>query len=122
VRHGRVGFPVRPDAAIQEVLQQLADLGTGILLHEVRARNEMRALSVGPDRCQRAANCEASNTSSSRPQMTVAGSFRPETLRCSHNFDLLAARKEGFRSAFVRRPEEWSPRNRQTPLQTRHMT
>ena len=24
-----------------------------------------------------------------------------------HNFDLLAARKVGYRSAFVRRPEEW---------------
>jgi len=24
-----------------------------------------------------------------------------------HNFDLLAARKVGFRTAFVRRPDEW---------------
>jgi 2-haloacid dehalogenase len=24
-----------------------------------------------------------------------------------HNFDLLAARKVGYRSAFVRRPDEW---------------
>lgn len=26
-----------------------------------------------------------------------------------HNFDLLAARREGYRSAFVRRPAEWGP-------------
>ena len=26
-----------------------------------------------------------------------------------HNFDLDAARKEGFRTAFVRRPDEWGP-------------
>jgi 2-haloacid dehalogenase len=26
-----------------------------------------------------------------------------------HNFDLLAARREGYRSAFVRRPTEWGP-------------
>jgi 2-haloacid dehalogenase len=26
-----------------------------------------------------------------------------------HNFDLLAARQEGYRSAFVRRPTEWGP-------------
>jgi 2-haloacid dehalogenase len=26
-----------------------------------------------------------------------------------HNFDLLAARREGYRSAFVHRPDEWGP-------------
>lgn len=26
-----------------------------------------------------------------------------------HNFDLLAARREGYRTAFVRRPDEWGP-------------
>ena len=26
-----------------------------------------------------------------------------------HNFDLLAARQAGFRTAFVRRPDEWGP-------------
>ena len=26
-----------------------------------------------------------------------------------HNFDLNAARRAGFRTAFVRRPDEWGP-------------
>jgi 2-haloacid dehalogenase len=33
-----------------------------------------------------------------------------------HNFDLLAARKEGFRSAFVRRPQEWGPSGPPDPV------
>jgi 2-haloacid dehalogenase len=33
-----------------------------------------------------------------------------------HNFDLLAARKEGFASAFVRRPEEWGPSGPPDPV------
>ena len=35
--------------------------------------------------------------------------FRPEEVLmvACHNFDLLAARKVGYRSAFVRRPDEW---------------
>ena len=35
--------------------------------------------------------------------------FRPEEILmvACHNFDLLAARKAGYRSAFVRRPDEW---------------
>jgi 2-haloacid dehalogenase len=35
--------------------------------------------------------------------------FRPDEIMmvACHNFDLLAAREVGFRSAFVRRPEEW---------------
>jgi 2-haloacid dehalogenase len=32
-----------------------------------------------------------------------------------HNFDLLAARKEGYRSAFVRRPSEWGPQGPPDP-------
>lgn len=32
-----------------------------------------------------------------------------------HNFDLLAARKEGYRSAFVRRPTEWGPQGPPDP-------
>ena len=35
--------------------------------------------------------------------------YRPEEILmvACHNFDLLAARKTGYRSAFVRRPDEW---------------
>jgi len=35
--------------------------------------------------------------------------MRPEEILmvACHNFDLLAARKEGYRTAFVRRPDEW---------------
>jgi 2-haloacid dehalogenase len=35
--------------------------------------------------------------------------YRPDEILmvACHNFDLLAARKAGYRSAFVRRPEEW---------------
>ena len=35
--------------------------------------------------------------------------YRPDEILmvACHNFDLLAARKVGYRSAFVRRPEEW---------------
>ena len=35
--------------------------------------------------------------------------FEPEEVLmvACHNFDLLAARKAGYRSAFVRRPDEW---------------
>ena len=35
--------------------------------------------------------------------------YRPEeiVMVACHNFDLLAARKTGYRSAFVRRPDEW---------------
>jgi 2-haloacid dehalogenase len=35
--------------------------------------------------------------------------YRPEEIAmvACHNFDLLAARKAGYRSAFVRRPDEW---------------
>jgi 2-haloacid dehalogenase len=35
--------------------------------------------------------------------------YRPEeiVMVACHNFDLLAARKVGYRSAFVRRPDEW---------------
>ena len=35
--------------------------------------------------------------------------YRPEeiVMVACHNFDLLAARKAGYRSAFVRRPDEW---------------
>jgi len=35
--------------------------------------------------------------------------FRPEEVLmvACHNFDLLVARKVGYRSAFVRRPDEW---------------
>ena len=36
-------------------------------------------------------------------------SYRPEeiVMVACHNFDLLAARQAGYRSAFVRRPDEW---------------
>lgn len=33
-----------------------------------------------------------------------------------HNFDLLAARQEGFRSAFVHRPDEWGPAGPPDPV------
>jgi 2-haloacid dehalogenase len=35
--------------------------------------------------------------------------YRPDEILmvACHNFDLLAARKVGYRSAFVRRPDEW---------------
>lgn len=33
-----------------------------------------------------------------------------------HNFDLDAARSEGFRSAFVRRPDEWGPAGPPDPM------
>ncbi len=37
--------------------------------------------------------------------------FRPDEMLmvAYHNFDLLAARAEGYKSAFVRRPTEWGP-------------
>lgn len=34
----------------------------------------------------------------------------------AHNFDLLAAREQGFRSAFVHRPDEWGPRGGPTEV------
>ena len=57
---------------------------------------------------------------------------RPEAYRCAadllacppgeilmvacHNFDLDAARDEGYRTAFVRRPDEWGPAGPPDPV------
>jgi FMN phosphatase YigB (HAD superfamily) len=37
-----------------------------------------------------------------------------------HNFDLDAARDEGYRTAFARRPDEWGPADRPTRCRIRH--
>jgi 2-haloacid dehalogenase len=34
----------------------------------------------------------------------------------AHNFDLLAAREQGYHSAFVHRPDEWGPHGRPTEV------
>jgi 2-haloacid dehalogenase len=39
-----------------------------------------------------------------------------------HNFDLDAARGEGYRTAFVRRPDEWVQPVRRTPCRTQRLT
>jgi 2-haloacid dehalogenase len=44
--------------------------------------------------------------------------YRPDELLmvACHNFDLMAARAEGYRSAFVRRPAEWGPAGPPDPV------
>jgi 2-haloacid dehalogenase len=44
--------------------------------------------------------------------------FRPDELLmvACHNFDLMAARAEGYRSAFVHRPAEWGPAGPPDPV------
>jgi 2-haloacid dehalogenase len=60
-------------------------------------------------------SCEMIGTYKTQPQAyrTCAKllGYRPGELLmiASHNFDLMAARAEGYRSAFVHRPEEWGP-------------
>lgn len=60
-------------------------------------------------------SCEMIGTYKTRPEAyrTCAKwlGFRPDELLmvACHNFDLMAARAEGYKSAFVRRPTEWGP-------------
>ena len=44
--------------------------------------------------------------------------LRPDELLmvACHNFDLLAARREGYRTAFVRRPQEWGDAGPPDPI------
>ena len=44
--------------------------------------------------------------------------YRPDQLLmvACHNFDLMAARAEGYLSAFVHRPAEWGPAGRPDPV------
>jgi len=60
-------------------------------------------------------SCEMIGTYKTQPQAyrTCAQwlGYRPDELLmvASHNFDLMGARAEGYRSAFVHRPAEWGP-------------
>ena len=67
-------------------------------------------------------SCEMLGTYKPQPQAyrTCAQwlGYRPEELLmvACHNFDLMAARAEGYRSAFVHRPAEWGPAGPPDPV------
>lgn len=67
-------------------------------------------------------SCEMIGTYKTQPQAyrTCAQwiGYRPDQLLmvACHNFDLMAARAEGYLSAFVRRPAEWGPAGPPDPV------
>src|SRR5215469_6853855 len=67
-------------------------------------------------------SCEMIGTYKTQPQAyrTCAQwlGYRPDELLmvASHNFDLMAARAEGYLSAFVHRPAEWGPAGPPDPV------
>jgi 2-haloacid dehalogenase len=70
-------------------------------------------------------SCEMIGTYKTQPQAyrTCAQwlGYRPDELLmvACHNFDLMAARAEGYRSAFVHRPAEWGPAGPPDPVPNR---